>query len=61
MAGQIDREVRSIIDEAYEHCVEILTEKREQLEQVAAYLLEHETMDAAAFEAVFAPPAPAEG
>jgi ATP-dependent Zn protease len=34
--------------------VDILTEKRAQLEQVAEYLLEHETMDAAAFAAVFA-------
>ncbi len=61
VAGQIDREVRAIIDAAHTRCLEILTEKRAQLEQIAAYLLEHETMDAAAFEAVFAPPAPAEG
>ena len=56
MAGEIDREVRAIIDAAYDRCVAILTEKREQLEQVAQYLLEHETMDAAAFAAVFEAP-----
>jgi cell division protease FtsH len=54
VAGEIDQEVRSIIDAAYARCVDILTEKRAQLEQVAEYLLEHETMDAAAFAAVFA-------
>ncbi len=60
VAGEIDREVRAIIDAAYEKCVGILKEKRRQLEQVAQYLLENETMDAAAFAAVFDQPPPVE-
>ena len=54
VAGLIDEEVKNIIDQAYRRCQEILTAQRKELEQVAEYLLEHETMDAAAFAQVFA-------
>jgi cell division protease FtsH len=54
VAGLIDEEVKGIIDQAYRRCQEILTAQRKELEQVAEYLLEHETMDAAAFARVFA-------
>ena len=37
---------------------DILTARRAELEQVAQYLLEHETMESADFEAVFAGGAP---
>ncbi|WP_409970109.1 ATP-dependent zinc metalloprotease FtsH [Bengtsoniella intestinalis] len=49
MAAEIDQEVRAIVDTGYTHCQEILTQNREKLEQVAGYLLEHETMEKEAF------------
>ena len=55
-ADLIDQEVKAIIDKAYERCRAILTEQRAQLELTAEYLLENETMDAAAFEQVFTDP-----
>ncbi len=54
-ANLIDQEVKALIDQGYHLCEEILTRDRDKLEQVTAYLLEHETMDAATFEAVFTP------
>ena len=45
VAAQIDEEVRRVVDEACRRCEELLTERREQLENVAQYLLEHETME----------------
>ncbi|MDY3282679.1 MAG: ATP-dependent zinc metalloprotease FtsH [Dysosmobacter sp.] len=53
VAAQIDEEVRSVIGEAYQRCEDILKRDRKQLETVAQYLLAHETMDRAAFLAVF--------
>ena len=64
VAAQIDEEVRRVVDEAYRRCEDILTEKRAALDAVAAYLLEHETMEREAFLAVFSgrtPEPPAEG
>ena len=52
-AAQIDAEVKRIIDSAYARCEGILKGSMAQLEQVAQFLLEHETMSAAEFEAVF--------
>ena len=45
VAAQIDEEVRRVVDEACRRCEELLTERRAQLENVAKYLLEHETME----------------
>ena len=45
VAAQIDEEVRRVVDEACRRCESLLTERREQLEHVAKYLLEHETME----------------
>ena len=56
VAGQIDEEVKHIVDRAYARCEEILTQKRPELELTARYLLEHETMDAETFEKVFTDP-----
>ena len=56
-ANLIDAEVRTLIDHGYKTCEEILARDRDKLERVAAYLLEHETMDAATFEQVFTKPA----
>ena len=43
-AGQIDEEVRALIDQAYEKCTLLLTEHDDRLEAVAQYLLTHNTM-----------------
>ena len=53
VAALIDEEVKRLLDEAYQTCEKILTRDRAYLEQVAAYLLEHESMDAQTFEALF--------
>ena len=52
VAGQIDAEIRAIIDGAYERCRAILSEKQDTLVKVAEYLLEHETMSAEEFQRV---------
>ncbi len=48
-AAQIDTEVKRIVDTAYQRAEEILQAKRDALEKVAKYLLEHETMSAEEF------------
>ncbi len=53
VAAQIDQEVQNVVAQAYSRCQAILGRQREALETVARYLLEHETMDQAAFLAVF--------
>lgn len=52
-AAEIDAEVHRIIDDAYNRCVQILTEKDRQLHDVAEYLLRNETMDGETFVKVF--------
>ena len=54
VAAQIDEEVRRMVDEAYHRCEEILSAQRKELDAVAQYLLENETMEREAFLAVFA-------
>jgi cell division protease FtsH len=51
VAGSIDDEVKELIDRAYQHCVEILKTHGDKLQQVADYLLEHESMTGAQFTA----------
>jgi cell division protease FtsH len=41
----VDEEVRRITDECYEHAAAVLREHREQLDRLAAALLERETLD----------------
>ena len=48
-AGDIDAEVKAILDEAYAKCTEILTEHGDKLDQVSAFLLEHEKMSRTQF------------
>ena len=55
VAAQIDEEVKNIVNAAYRRCEEILESRREQLDAVAKYLLENETMEREAFLAVFEP------
>ena len=51
VAGAIDDEVKNLIDKAYAHCKQILSDHADQLHQVVAYLLEHENMTGAQFAA----------
>ncbi|MBQ6430891.1 MAG: ATP-dependent zinc metalloprotease FtsH [Oscillospiraceae bacterium] len=50
-AGEIDVEMKRVIDEAYEKCETILTEHRDKLDEIAAFLLENDTMSRRQFEA----------
>ena len=50
-AAKIDEEVRKLVDKAYERCESILKEHGSKVQSVAAYLLEHETMNAETFKA----------
>ena len=52
VAAKIDAEVKRIVDAAYQRCEEILTLHRDALENVAQYLLEHETMSGEQFAEV---------
>ena len=56
VAADIDAEIKVLMDKAYAHCMELLKSHRAELEAVAQYLLEHETMDSDAFEKVFEQP-----
>ncbi len=56
-AALIDREVKALLDGAYEKCREILQRDRDKLETVAQFLLKHESMDAAQFQLVYDNPA----
>ncbi len=53
VAAQIDNEVKALIAASYDRCEAILRQQREQLDTVAKYLLENETMERDAFLAVF--------
>ncbi|MEJ2556243.1 MAG: hypothetical protein P8186_08445, partial [Anaerolineae bacterium] len=54
VARQIDREVRRLIDEAYQTARRILVANRDKLTQIAEQLVREETIDAATFNAIFA-------
>ena len=51
VAGTIDDEVKALIDRAYDRCSEILKTHEGKLMEVVDFLLEHETMTGAQFEA----------
>ncbi len=51
VAGTIDDEVKALIDKAYAHCKQLLTDHADQLHSVVEYLLEHENMTGAQFAA----------
>ena len=48
-AGDIDAEVKAIMDEAYAKCTAILTEHGDKLDKITAFLLEHEKMSRTQF------------
>nr|MBQ8244862.1 ATP-dependent zinc metalloprotease FtsH [Oscillospiraceae bacterium] len=51
-AAAIDDEVKLLIDKAYDHCRQILSDNAEKLHQVVEYLLEKESMTGEQFEAI---------
>ena len=53
VAFEIDQEVSRLIDEAHDVALEILTEQRAKLDELAALLLEKETLDREEVEAFF--------
>ena len=53
VAGEIDKEVRSIIDECYRKAKEIILENQEVLHKCAALLMEKEKIGREEFEALF--------
>jgi cell division protease FtsH len=58
VAEEIDTEVRRIVSDAHDKARQILIEYREKLEEVAARLLEVETISREEFESIFPPPYP---
>ena len=52
-AAEMDEEIRAIIDQCYDRARAILSQRRAALEAVAQHLLQHETLDGAAFEALY--------
>ena len=56
VAGQVDREVRALLDAAHHTCEGILKRRADIVAKVADYLLEHEAMDAETFTAFFEQP-----
>ena len=50
VASEIDKEVRRIMEDAYEACRQIITENHDKLELIANALLERETLTAAELE-----------
>ena len=53
-AMEIDREVRRLVDEAYNRAKKIILENRDKLEVIAKALLEYETLDAAQIKEIIA-------
>jgi cell division protease FtsH len=58
VAQQIDKEVRKLVSEAYEHSKSIVNQYRDKLDTVAQRLLEVETITREEFEEMFPPPVP---
>ena len=53
IAAEMDDEIQQILADGYARCTEILKREQDKLRTVAEFLLEHETMTAEEFEAVF--------
>jgi len=52
VAATIDDEVKLLIDKAYAHCKQILSDNGEKLKELVDYLLEHESISGEQFEAL---------
>ena len=50
-AASIDDEVKTLIDKAYDHCKQILSDNSDKLHALVDYLLEHESMSGEQFTA----------
>ena len=53
IAAEMDDEIQQILADGYARCTEILKREQDKLRTVAEFLLEHETMTAEEFGAVF--------
>ncbi|HHX73044.1 MAG TPA: AAA family ATPase, partial [Clostridiales bacterium] len=53
VAATIDREIKAMIQEAYERAEDLLRKHSDKVQYVTDYLLEHEKMEADVFRAVF--------
>ncbi|HDQ34694.1 MAG TPA: ATP-dependent metallopeptidase FtsH/Yme1/Tma family protein [Chloroflexi bacterium] len=53
MAQKIDNEIQRLATEAYARALQVLREHREELDDIVQHLLEHETLSAQEFVAVF--------
>jgi cell division protease FtsH len=53
IAYEIDKEVRALVDEAYERAREILTTYKDKLIEISELLIERETLEGEEFEALF--------
>jgi cell division protease FtsH len=53
IAYEIDKEVRALVDEAYERAKELLTTFKDKLIEISELLIDKETLDATDFEALF--------
>ena len=49
VAGTIDQEVKALIDRAYAHCKQLLSDNSGKLKELAEYLLAHESITGAQF------------
>ncbi|MCI8465611.1 MAG: ATP-dependent zinc metalloprotease FtsH [Lachnospiraceae bacterium] len=52
-AAEIDNEVKRLLEEAHEEAVRLLSENREALDKIAAFLIEQETITGAEFMKIF--------
>ncbi len=52
-AAEIDREIKELLKECYERAMKLLSENRESLDKIAAYLFEHETITGKQFMEIF--------
>ena len=52
VAGTIDEEVKLLIDKAYDHCKQILSENADKLNELVEFLLANESMSGEQFEAL---------
>jgi cell division protease FtsH len=61
VAEQIDKEVKSLVTDAYDRANKILVQYRDKLDTIAHKLLEVETLSREEFEELFPPPNPKNG
>ena len=59
VAVQIDREMKSLVDRAYDRAKAVLQSKRDRLDAIADLLIEKETLEATELEAIVGAVAPA--